>query len=58
MPEAFSGSFQDFLTTKTDARFTDWLAARAGPYWSAPQVMPSPRPSATTACRMTPMPGI
>ncbi len=35
MPEAFSGSFQDFLTTTPDARFTDWLAARAEPHWSA-----------------------
>ncbi|MFN3130391.1 TenA family protein [Roseibium sp.] len=35
MPEAFSGSYQDFLTTTPDARFTDWLAARAEPHWSA-----------------------
>lgn len=35
MPEAFSGSFQDFLTAFPKARFTDWLAARAEPHWSA-----------------------
>lgn len=35
MPEAFSGSFQDFLAATPDARFTGWLAARAEPYWSA-----------------------
>ncbi|MBO9427228.1 TenA family protein [Labrenzia sp. R4_1] len=35
MPEAFSGSFQEFLTTTPDARFTDWLTARAEPHWSA-----------------------
>jgi len=35
MPEAFSGSFQEFLTTTPNARFTGWLAARAEPHWSA-----------------------
>jgi thiaminase (transcriptional activator TenA) len=34
MPTPFDGSFQDFLSSKPDARFTDWLAARAEPYWS------------------------
>jgi len=31
----FDGSFKDFLTGFPDARFTDWLAARAEPHWSA-----------------------
>ncbi|QDG75545.1 TenA family protein [Labrenzia sp. PHM005] len=34
MPEAFSGSFQDFQAVTPNARFSDWLAARAEPYWS------------------------
>ena len=35
MPQLFSGSFQDFLSSNQNARFSDWLAARAEPYWSA-----------------------
>ncbi|POF30550.1 TenA family protein [Roseibium marinum] len=34
MSTPFDGSFQDFLATTPDARFTAWLAARAEPYWS------------------------
>jgi thiaminase/transcriptional activator TenA len=34
MPTPFDGSFQDFLYSQPDARFTDWLTARAEPYWS------------------------
>ncbi|WP_420413246.1 TenA family protein [Roseibium sp.] len=34
MPEAFSGSFQDFQAVTPNARFSDWLAARAEPHWS------------------------
>ena len=35
MPSPFDGSFSDFRAHATDARFTDWLAARAEPSWSA-----------------------
>ncbi|GAA0786075.1 transcriptional regulator [Roseibium denhamense] len=35
MTEAFAGSFQDFLLANPNARFTDWLADRAEPHWSA-----------------------
>ncbi|MCX2725133.1 TenA family protein [Roseibium salinum] len=34
MPTSFAGSFQEYKTTSPGARFTDWLAARAEPYWS------------------------
>jgi len=34
MSNLFDGSFRDYLNTTPDARFTDWLAARAEPYWS------------------------
>ncbi|WP_422378552.1 TenA family protein [Roseibium sp.] len=35
MSDTFNGSFQDFLATAPEARFTDWLAARAEPYWTS-----------------------
>ncbi|WP_428647125.1 TenA family protein [Roseibium sp.] len=34
MSSAFDGSFSDFIAQTPAARFTDWLAARAEPYWS------------------------
>ena len=34
MPTPFNGSFQEFLAATPDAKFTDWLAARAEPFWS------------------------
>lgn len=34
MTTQFDGSFRDFLAADPGARFTDWLAARAEPYWS------------------------
>ncbi|MCV0426037.1 MAG: TenA family protein [Roseibium sp.] len=34
MPTPFNRSFQEFLSATPDARFTDWLAARAEPFWS------------------------
>ncbi|EAV41979.1 transcriptional regulator putative [Roseibium aggregatum IAM 12614] len=34
MPSDFDGSFADFLDRSPSGRFTDWLAARAEPYWS------------------------
>ena len=34
MSKLFDGTFQDFLTANTGARFSDWLAARAEPMWS------------------------
>lgn len=35
MADFFDGSFQGFLERDPGARFTDWLAARAEPYWSS-----------------------
>ncbi|MEP3045642.1 MAG: TenA family protein [Roseibium sp.] len=35
MPTATTGTFQDFQASKPNARFTDWLAARAEPHWTA-----------------------
>ncbi|MEM9635104.1 MAG: TenA family protein [Pseudomonadota bacterium] len=34
MADYFDGPFQDFLASNPEARFTDWLAARAEPFWS------------------------
>ncbi|MBO6892083.1 MAG: TenA family protein [Roseibium sp.] len=34
MPKSSAGSFLDYRSHNPDARFTDWLAARAEPYWS------------------------
>lgn len=35
MPAPFDGSFQDTLAANPDSRFSDWLTARAEPFWSA-----------------------
>lgn len=35
MSDTFNGSFQDFQTIRPEARFTDWLAARAEPFWTS-----------------------
>ncbi len=35
MPSAFNGPFSDFIAQTPDARFSDWLAARAEPFWTS-----------------------
>ncbi len=34
MAAAFSGSFEDFLASRPNGRFSDWLAVKAEPHWS------------------------